>query len=61
MNLKKEQIAAMAIAAIAEETKEDIKNLKIISFREIQKSKLEQYLKEHQIVFRKYQLGEEIE
>lgn len=61
MKLTHEQIAAMAVAAIAEETNEDLKNLRILSFKEVQKSNLEKYLEEHQIRFKKYELGEEAE
>lgn len=60
MELQNEQIAAMAIAAIAEETNGNIRNLRVASFKEIQKNHLEQYLEEHQINFKKYQLGDEI-
>lgn len=59
MKLNEKQIAAMAIAAIAEEMDEDIDNLRVVSFKEVQKSSLEKYLEEHQIIFNKYQLGDE--
>ncbi len=58
MDISKEQIVAMAVAAIAEETQEDIKNLRVVSFREIKKSSLEQYIADHGIQYKKYQLGE---
>ena len=53
-----EKIVAMAVAAIAEETQEDVKNLRVVSFREIKKSSLEQYIADHGIQYKKYQLGE---
>ena len=58
MDISKEQIVAMAVAAIAEETQEDVKSLRVVSFREIKKSSLEQYIADHGIQYKKYQLGE---
>lgn len=58
MKLKKEEIAAMAIAVIAEEVNEELSNLRIVSFKKIQNSGLQQYLEENQIDFKKYQLGD---
>ena len=56
--LSLEQAAAMAVAAVAEETQEDISYLRIISFREIPQSSLEQYIAEHNIQYKKYELGD---
>lgn len=56
MELTKEMIISMAVAAIAEETKEEIKNFRVLSFREVPRSSLEQYIIEHQIQYKKYQL-----
>ena len=58
MEYTEEQIVAMAIAAIAEETQEDVSALRVLSFRELKKSSLEQYIADHQLVYHKYQLGE---
>ena len=58
MELTMEQIAAMAVAAVAEETGEEMDNLRIVSFREIHKSSLEQYISDNHIQYHKYQLGE---
>ncbi len=58
MEISMEQIVAMAVAAIAEETGEDIQSLRVLSFREIKKSSLEQYIADHHITYKKYQLGE---
>ena len=44
MELTMEQIAAMAIASIAEEMQEDVKQLRIVSFREVHQSSLERIL-----------------
>ncbi len=53
-----EQIVAMAVACIAEEIKTDISAIRVISFKEIKKSSLEQYISEHQIRYTKYRLGD---
>lgn len=58
MEISVEQIVAMAVAAIAEETQEEIQNLRVVSFREIRKSSLAQYIADHHITYKKYQLGE---
>ncbi|MBQ3157465.1 MAG: hypothetical protein IJB81_11215 [Clostridia bacterium] len=58
MELTMEQIAAMAIASIAEEMQEDVKQLRIVSFREVHQSSLEQYIADNQIQYKKYQLGD---
>ena len=57
MELTMEQIAAMAIASIAEEMQEDVKQLRIVSFREVNQSSLEQYIADNQVQYKKYQLG----
>ena len=56
MELMREMIISMAVAAIAEETKEEFKNLRVVSFREVPRNCLEQYIIEHQIQYKKYQL-----
>ena len=58
MNIPEEQIVVMAVAAIAEETKEEISSLRVVSFREIYKSSLEQYIADHHLQYKKYQLGD---
>ena len=55
-----EEIAAMAVAAIAEETNTDAKNLRIVSFREIQESPLMQFVKDNGISYKKYSLEDEL-
>ena len=57
MELTKEQIAVMAVAAIAEETGSDPKHVRIVSFKERKKTGLEQYLEDHGISYQKYELG----
>lgn len=61
MNISSEQIVAMAVAAIAEETQEDINHLRVISFRAIKKNLLDEYLAKYAMEYKKYQLGDEID
>ena len=56
--MEKDEIIAMAVAAIAEELKTDIKRIRVKSFREVEKSNLEKYIEEKSIPYRKYQLGD---
>ena len=58
MELTQEMILAASIAAIAEETGTDAGKLRVLSFSEVQKSSLEEYVAEHNIIFKKYQLGD---
>lgn len=58
MKISKEQIAAMAVAAIAEELKTDASAVRIVSFREVQKSALAQYIADRNISYQKYRLGD---
>lgn len=51
-----EKVLAMAVAAVAEETGVDIKKVTVRSFREVQKSGLEKYIEDNQIIYHKYQL-----
>ena len=53
-----EAIVAMAIAAIAEESGADMKNIRVRSFRKIGKSELEEYIEERGKKNKKYQLGD---
>ena len=59
MELEKEQVIAMAVAVIAEDQQEDLSRIRVVSFREVQKSSLEQFVEDHHILYKKYQLGEE--
>lgn len=54
--LSLEQIVAMAVAAVAEEKKIEPKRVRVISFKEIQKSSLEKYIEENNINYRKFSL-----
>lgn len=56
--LNQEQIVAMAVAAIAEETQEDVSRLRVVSFREAYPSGLERYIAENNIQYKKYELGD---
>ena len=53
-----EQIVAIAVACAAEEMKADVSAIRVVSFREIKKTSLEQYIADHQIEYKKYQLGD---
>jgi len=54
--MEREQIIAMAVAAVSEELKTDIKRIRVLSFKEVEKSSLEKYIEEKSIHFEKYQL-----
>ena len=58
--MEAEKIIAMATACIAEELEVDIRKVRVVSFREVQKSDLEKYIEENEITYRKYQLEDEI-
>ena len=58
MRLKDEAIVAMAIAAIAEESGADTSNIRVRSFKKVGRSKLEEYIEERGIAYKKYQLGD---
>lgn len=53
-----ECIVAMAVAAIAEELHTEVSQMRIVSFCELKKGSLEQYIANHNIDYKKYQLGE---
>lgn len=56
--MEKEEIVAMAIAAIAEELKTEVHRVKVLSFHEVEKNILERYIEENSIDYNKYQLGD---
>ena len=56
--METEKIVAMAVACIAEESGVEPKNVIVRSFREVQKSSLEQYIADNKITYHKYQVGE---
>lgn len=58
--LNKEEIIAMAVAAIAQESGTDARNLRVNSFREISLSGLMQYLADNNIEYKKYTLEDEL-
>lgn len=51
-----EKALAMAVAVVAEETGVDAKKVTVVSFKEVQKSSLEKYIENNQIIYHKYQL-----
>ena len=54
-----EKIVAMAVAAVAEENKIRPDHVVVHSFKEIQKSSLEQYIEENKIDYSKYTLEDQ--
>lgn len=56
--MNKESIVAMAVAAVAEMLGTDVKKIKVITFREVEKNSLEKYIEEKSISYSKYKLGE---
>ena len=58
--LTKEEIVAMAVAAIAEKTGKDIRNLRVVSFRELGESGLMKYIRDNNISYKKYTLEDEL-
>lgn len=49
---------AMAVAVVAEELHTEVHGIKVLSFREVEKSSLEKYIEEKGISFQKFQLGD---
>lgn len=58
--ITKEEIIAMAVACIAEETGTEAKDLRVTSFREVQLSPLAQYVSDNNICYKKYTLEDEL-
>lgn len=58
--LTDEMIVSMAVACIAEELGTDIKNVKVVSFREKAKSSLQKFISDHKIDYKKYNLEDEL-
>lgn len=54
--MEKEEIIAMAVAAAAEELKTEIKQIQVLSFKEVENSSLERYIEEKSIHYEKYRL-----
>lgn len=57
--MEAEKVLAMAVAAAAEENGIEPKRVVVRSFKENQKSSLEQYIEDNQITYHKYQLEDE--
>ncbi|MBO4242776.1 MAG: hypothetical protein IKT14_05705 [Clostridiales bacterium] len=58
--LSNEMIVSMAVACIAEELGTDIRNVRVISFREKAKSSLQKFISDHNINYKKYDLEDEL-
>jgi hypothetical protein len=50
----------MAVAAVAENMRQDIRRIRVVSFREVFPSPLENYLAERKISFKRYELKDEL-
>lgn len=57
---EREELIAMAVAAVAEELKTDVTRIRVLSFREVAPTPLTQYLEDHHLAFRKYELKDEL-
>ena len=55
-----DELVAMAVAAVAEDLRQDIRRIRVVSFREISPSPLEHYLAERKISFKRYELKDEL-
>ena len=55
-----DELVAMAVAAVAEDMRQDVKRIRVVSFREILPSLLENYLAERKISFKRYELKDEL-
>ena len=55
-----DEVVAMAVAAVAEDLRQDIKRIRVVSFREVFPSPLENYLAEKKISFKRYELKDEL-
>ena len=58
--LTKADIVAMAVAAIAEETGTDCRNIRVKSFKELSLSGLQKYIQDNNITYKKYTLEDEL-
>ncbi|MBO4927443.1 MAG: hypothetical protein J5379_04245 [Clostridiales bacterium] len=58
--LTKEEIVAMAVAAIAEKAGKDVRNLRVVNFRELGESPLMKYIRDNNIQYKKYTLEDEL-
>lgn len=54
--LSDEKVLAMAAAVIAEEEDYPIERIRVVSFRKVQKTALEQYVEDHAIAYKKFVL-----
>ena len=55
-----DELVAMAVAAVAENMRQDIRRIRVMSFREVFPSSLENYLAERRISFKRYELKDEL-
>ena len=55
-----DELVAMAVTAVAEDMRQDIRRIRVVNFREILPSPLENYLAEKKISFKRYELKDEL-
>ncbi len=55
-----DELVAMAVAAIAEDLRQDIRRIRVVSFQEVFPSPLDRYLVERKISFKRYELKDEL-
>ena len=58
--MEMDELVAMAVAAVAENMRLDIRRIRVVSFREVFPSPLENYLAERKISFKRYELKDEL-
>ena len=54
-----DELVAMAVAAVAEDLRQDVRRIRVVSFREVFPSPLENYLAERKISYNRYELKDE--
>ena len=55
-----DELVAMAVAAVAEDMRTDVKRIRVVNFHEVFPSSLERYLAERKISFKRYELKDEL-
>ena len=55
-----DELVAMAVAAVAEDMRTDVKRIRVVNFHEVLPGPLENYLAERKISFKRYELKDEL-
>ena len=58
--LDMDELVAMAVAAVAEDMRTDVKRIRVVNFHEVLPGPLDRYLAERRISFRRYELKDEL-